>query len=729
MFLQIVQSMTRKVLFSFISILLVTSSALAQKSNRTSTDRCGTMQRLEQKFESNPGLKIKFEQQQAEFNKALKEDKYTLTNRTASDVLGADARTIYTIPIVFHIVLNNPNSVTDAQIQAQLDTLNKDYFGANGDSVKIPSWFKPLFGKSGIQFCLAQQTPDGVNTTGIERITTTQTLFSIDDQVKHSSTLGANIWSSEKYFNVWICNLPSGLLGYSTFPDDGLVDEQGVVIDYRSLPGGTSTNYNTGKTLVHETGHYFNLYHIWGDDNGSCSGTDYVDDTPNQADTTSGCYEGIKTDICTPAGSGVMYQNYMDYTYDACMVMFTNQQVTRMETALVELRSSLLTSNGCTPPVVVLNYDAELKTILQPEQRICTNSFTPVVTIRNRGVETLTSLNISTRIDNGTIASHMWTGSLVKFATADVTLNSLTIPTGNHTLTVYVSSPNNNPDEDPANDTLTFAFQYYLPVTNVSESFEGTVFPPKGWDIVNRDKPVTWKRVTGVAKTGNASVMMDNFNYSAVGEKDDLRLPNVNLTNIDSAFLSFNVAAAAYTSLNAYNNAWDTLEVLVSTDCGKTYSSLYKKWGSSLVTTTTASTIFFTPRQDEWRKDSLNLADYINRDNVLIALRNTSGHENSIYLDDIKVRTVIINPNLKSQGILVTPNPSSGVIAVQFYPPPANLKAIQVYSVTGQKAAEVLVSGAAANYYSLNISSFASGTYIVRVVFTDRVVTKKIIKL
>lgn len=716
-----------KVLF-FCIIIFVTLPALAQKSYRTITERCGTMQRLEQKFESNPGLKIEFEQQQTEFNKALREGVYTLANRTATQ-RDADTRTVYNIPIVFHIVLNNPNSITDAQIQAQLDTLNKDFFGANEDSVKIPSWFKPLFGKSGIQFCLAERTPDGDNTTGIERITTTKTSFSTNDEVKHSSTRGANVWSSDKYFNVWITSLSNNVLGYATFPDDGLVDEQGVVIDYRSLPGGSSSNYNNGKTLVHESGHYFNLYHIWGDDNsGSCTGTDYIDDTPNQADATAGCFTGIKTDNCTPLGSGVMYQNYMDYTYDACMVMFTKQQVTRMEAAVIAYRSSLLTSNGCSPPVV-RNYDAELKTITQAEQRICSNSFTPVVTIKNMGVQTLTYLNIYTRIDNGTVASYNWTGSLFKSATANVSLNSLTAAPGNHTLTVYISSPNNNPDENPANDTLTFEFQYYPPVTQVSESFEGTTFPPTGWDIVNPDKSVTWKRVTGVAKTGNASVMMDNFNYSVIGQKDDLRLPNVNLQNIDSAFFSFNVAAAAYTGFNTPYNPWDTLEVLVSTDCGKTYSSLYKKWGSSLVTRATPTTTFYTPAQNEWRKDSINLADYINRDNVLIAIRNTGGNENSIYLDDINVRTVVINPNLKRQGILITPNPANGVIAVQFYPPPANLKAIQVYSITGQKVQEVLVSGAGGNYYNLNLSNYASGTYLVRIVFTDRVVTRKIIKL
>jgi hypothetical protein len=691
------------------------------------------MQRLEQKFKINPGLKIQFERQKTQFNKTFKELKYRLSDRAidisgSGNRTGSDNRTIYNIPVVFHIVLSNPNIVTDAQIQAQLNILNKDYFGSNEDSVKIPSAFKSLFGKSGIQFCLAERTPDGESTTGIERIATAQNSFLTDDKVKHSSTRGANIWSSDKYFNVWICNLSNDVIGYSTFPADGFVEEQGVVIDYRTLPGGSLSNYNTGKTLVHESGHFFNLIHIWGDDHGGCGGSDDIDDTPNQANSTTGCFTGIKTDNCTPSGNGIMYQNFMDYTDDACMVMFTKEQVQRMEAALVTLRPSLLHSNACTPPVVK-NFDAQIKAVNQPEQRICSNSFTPLVTIRNRGLQTLNSLNIHTIIDGGIITTYTWKGSLVTSATLDITLNSLTTTPGNHILTVYISSPNNNPDEDATSDTITSAFQYYLPVAGVSESFEGTAFPPAGWDVLNPDKAVTWKRVTGVAKTGNASVMMDNFNYSATRNKDDLRLPNITIPNVDSAFLSFNVAAAAYNALNAPNNDWDTLEVLISTNCGQSYTSLHKKWGGSLVTRTTPATSFYVPAQNEWRKDSLNLADYINRENILIAIRNTGGNENAIYLDDINLRTVTINPNLKSKGILVTPNPTDGIISVQFYPPPVNLKAIQVYSITGQKVAEVLVNGPGANNYRLNLNNFSAGTYIVRVVFTDRVVTRKILKL
>lgn len=680
------------------------------------------MERLETKLNSNPALKLRFEEQRTQFNRVMQESASALPG-TANRVTA-----VYPIPIVFHIVLANPSVVTDAQIRAQIDTLNKEYSGSNGDSTKIPSYFKSLFGRSGISFCLAQRTPEGESTTGIERITTSKASFNYaDDAVKHVSTGGANIWDASKYLNVWICQLSNSIVGYSTFPQDGSEDEQGVAIDYRSLPGGSLTAYNGGKTLVHEAGHYFNLYHIWGDDGGACTGTDYVDDTPNQADATSGCYTGIKTDNCTPSGNGIMYQNFMDYSNDACMVMFTSQQVARMESAIAVYRSSLLSSDACQP-AVVRNYDAQIISISQPGQRLCSPLFAPVITIKNKGIQTLSSLVITVKIDDITVANATWNGTLAKSATAVVNLSNLSASTGNHILSIAVSQPNGNPDEEPGDNTSSLAFQYYAPVATLSESFEDTAFPPPGWDIVNSNG-VTWQRVTGIAKTGNASVMINNLDNSVTGQKDDLRSPNLILaSSLDTAFLSFQVAAATYTAANTAGNTWDTLEVLASTDCGANYVSLYKKWGSSLVTRTTATENAFAPTAAEWRKDSINLNAYIGASNLLIAFRNTNGNENNIYLDDVNLRTVTVNPNLKSSGFLVTPNPTSGAIAVQFYPQPTNLSAIQVYSITGQRITELYTGGNANNYYRFDLSNQASGTYIIRAVFTDRVVVKKIVK-
>jgi hypothetical protein len=701
------------------------------------------MQHLEQNLQKNALLRQKFEQAKIQFNKVA-----SLRSQNESARLGA---TVY-IPVVFHIVLPDPNIVTDEQIQAQLDTLNKDYFGMNGDSVKIPSYFKPLYGKSNIQFCLAQRTPDGDPTNGIERATTTQTDFSInDDGVKHRSAGGVDSWNTAKYYNIWVGTLADNVLGYATFPDDLSTPDadQGVVIDYHSLPGGSYVNYNGGKTLTHETGHYFNLYHIWGDDQNSsntCSGTDYVDDTPNQSVSTAGCPSGIKTDNCTTGGNGIMYHNYMDYTDDPCLVMFTSGQVDRMETALSVYRSSLLSSNGCQP-VVLNTYDAQLRAVNQPAQRLCSATFTPQITVKNKGSQALTSLQISTKIDNGAVTTFHWTGSVPTYSTATIDLNNLATTPGIHTLTVYVFNPDNNADQELSNDTLQMNFQYFHPITFTSsflpspltelkESFESNSFPPSGWDIVNPDNAITWQRVTGIAKTGNASVKMDNFSYnnygfSYIGHSDDLRMPSVNLpAGMDSVFLSFQVAAAAFTDLNTAGNNWDTLQVLISSDCGKTYTSVYKKWGKTLVTRNASVTGEFVPSFSEWRKDSVDLSAYVGSNDLLIAFRNTTGLENAVYLDDINLRTVTVNPNLKAQGFLVTPNPTNGVIAVQFYPQPSNLKGVQVFNSIGQQIAEVRVAdNQANNYYRFDLSRYAKGTYIVRALFTDRVLTKKVIRL
>lgn len=712
--------MNRHLPFLTIFSFLLCLSLAAQKNNRTVPQKCGTMPHLEQQLQENAVLRQRFQQKRVEFAKLM-------ANRSFSE----NARltgTVY-IPVVFHIVLNNPNVVTDAQIQAQLDTLNRDFFGANGDSTKIPSYFKSLFGKSGIQFCLAQRTPDNESTTGIDRVFTSPGSFTIDDKVKHSYSGGIESWNTDKYFNVWVCSLSNGLLGYSTFPEDGSPTEQGVVMDYRSLPGGAFTNFNSGKTLTHETGHYFNLYHIWGDDDGACTGSDDVDDTPNQADATVGCFSGVKTDACTTSGNGIMYQNYMDYSDDPCLVMFTAGQVDRMETALSLYRPSLLSSNGCQP-VVLSNYDVQLRSVNQPSQRICSGGFTPQVTIKNRGLQNLTSLQITASIDNGPANTYQWTGSVSTYNTTTVNLNNLTTTPGTHTLTIYVSNPNSNTDEDLTNDTLQISFEYSIPVTEIQEGFEASTFPPAGWDIVNNDNGLTWERVTGIAKTGNASVKMDNFDYDRIEQKDDLRMPLLKIpAGTDSAFLSFQLAAATFSKLTTQGNNWDTLEVLLSTDCGQNYTSVYKKWGPDLITTNVDSTDFI-PKSSEWRKDSIDLSSFIGQNSFLVSFRNTTGFEDNIYLDDINLRTVVVNPNLKAQGFLVTPNPTSGAIAVQFYPQPTNLKGIQLFNDLGQKIAEVNVAnGQANNQYTFDLSRYAKGMYTVRVVFTDRVLVKKIIKL
>jgi hypothetical protein len=704
--------------FTTIVLLFFLINGYGQNANRIIVDQCGTMNRLEERLSQNASLRLQFDAQKDLFNKSLK------AGRSSNRI----APTNISIPVVFHIVLSNPNIVTNEQIQAQLDTLNKDFFGSNADSAKIPAYFKSFFGKSSIQFCLAQRTPNGELTTGIERVSTNKSSFSTNDEVKHASSGGIESWNTDKYLNIWITVLSNDLLGYASFPNDGSAEEQGVVIDYRALPGGSYTSYNRGRTLVHETGHYFNLYHIWGDDGGSCNGTDYVDDTPNQTNSSRSCFSGIRLDNCTASGNGIMYQNFMDYTPDACMLLFTTEQVMRMETALYTYRSSLLQSDGCQPPVF-FNHDVILTNINEPDQRLCNPSFSPEITINNKGLQTLTSLHITVEIDNNTALNYDWVGSVLHSGNTKITLPSINISAGVYSLSITLSNPNGTTDEDRANNFLNKTIQYYPAVAELKEGFEQSDFLPIGWDIVNPDSSITWQKVNGLSKTGNASMMIDNYNYSQIGSKDDLRTHGLTISaGVDSAFLVFNIAAASYTNSAAANNNWDTLEVLVSTDCGASYSSLYRKWGANLITKAIPDTEDFLPAANDWRQDSINLGGYIGKPDLLIAFRNTTGNENRIYLDDVKLRTVTINPYLKNEGFLVTPNPTNGLVAVQFYPTPTNLRSIQLYNISGQKISELAINNGVSNYYSFNLTNYSSGIYFVRAVFSDNVVIKKIIK-
>lgn len=716
-----------------LTLLLLVSLIVAPLFGQKNTplpkqQQCATMDRLEANFNKNPALRKTYTEQLQIFNKQVAARVANSKNLTSvSKEYGTTAT--YIIPIVFHIVVADQSLVTDAQIMAQLDVLNKTYAGTNADASGLPAYFKPIFGNSKIQFCLAQRTPDDEVTNGIDRIPTTKASFShTDDGVKYAVSGGTEIWNGDKYFNVWVCALADNLLGYGTFPDDGKPDEQGVVIEYRSLPGGSYGNYNGGKTLTHETGHYFNLIHIWGDDDGACTGTDYVDDTPNQGNFSSGCYTGIKTDMCTPDGNGILYQDYMDYSYDQCLILFTALQEVRMEAALSNYRSSLTVSNGCTP-VVLKQLDAQLKTILTPGKRICSNNFAPTVVLRNMGLQTLSTVIISTVIDDGAPVNYNWSGTLVSLAKTTVTINALNFTPGIHNLKIYVSSPNMGVDQNNKNDSSNTTVQYYDAVTAVKEGFEGNTFPPRAWDIVNPDKGVTWKQAAGIAKTGSNSAMIDNFNNFNIGQKDYLRLPDLNLAGVDSAYFSFQVAATTFTPIATAGNNWDTLEVVISTDCGATYTSLYKKWGATLVTTAKENTSAFVPVVSEWRKDSINITPYINSGKLMLAFRNTTGNENNIYLDDVNLRTQTINPNLKASGFLVTPNPAKNTITVQFYPNPVNLISVQLYNLMGQKLMEKsVITGQGIPAYNFNISNYPAGTYLVRAVFTDKVTMKKIIK-
>jgi hypothetical protein len=703
-------------------LVLLQGSIFRAIGQQVPIKRCATMEVLQRSLEKDEALRARYENDKQLIQQLAAE-------RAGNPGARVEATPVY-IPVVFHIVLPDPNEVTDKMIEDQITVLNRDFAGLNPDSINILPAFKPLFGKSKIQFVLAKRTPTNQPTNGIDRVVTTQPSFSqANNYVKHASTGGANAWNSTKYMNVWVCTLGGGLLGYSTFPGTSSADEQGVVMYSATLPGGSLAGYNDGRTLTHESGHFFFLFHIWGDDDGACTGSDNVNDTPNQSDASSGCHSGVVTDVCSPATPGIMYQNYMDYSSDGCMALFTLQQVTRMEAALNNYRLSLTTSNGAVSPLQ--NNDAQMVSIDNPVNRVCDTKFQPSITIRNYGALPLTSLVINASVDGGTAVQTQWTGSLASLSTIAITLNPITTgANGAHTIKIQLASPNGTTDLGPANDTLSKSFVYPTALAPpVTEGFEPETFPAAGWDIINADGSYTWERVTGIAKTGNAAIVVRNNDYTQNGQIDYLRLPQITLANADSAFLSFQVAAAIKTATSTLFNYWDTLQVLVSTDCGNSFTSLYKKWGGALATRSALTTSEFIPTASEWRKDSVNLTPWIGKGPVMIAFANSTGNENNVYLDDINLYTKGSNANLEKQGWLITPNPTGGPLTVQFLNNPANLKAIDIYNSTGQKIAEkVINNNTPVTLYHFNLNGYAGGVYVVRLVYSDHTESRKIIR-
>jgi pregnancy-associated plasma protein-A len=261
--------------------------------------------------------------------------------------LGRDGVT--TIPVVVFVVGNagGAGDVTDAQVAAQIDVLNNDYRMKNPDQETVPEVFKPLTADSHVQFEPATTDPSGAATTGIVRVASDVESFGTDDAVKSSATGGADAWPADRYLNLWVCRLEGGLLGYAQFPG-GPAETDGVVITHTAFgTGGTAqAPFDLGRTATHEIGHWLNLRHIWGDDGTGCSGSDFVTDTPNCAGPNTGS-PSFPHVTCGNGPNGDLFMNYMDYTDDAAMTMFTAGQVFRMQAALGSARPTI----GTTPAV------------------------------------------------------------------------------------------------------------------------------------------------------------------------------------------------------------------------------------------------------------------------------------------------------------------------------------------------------------------------------------------
>ena len=274
-----------------------------------------------------------------------------ISQRTATEKAGGRDTLkdeVIIIPVVVHVLYNTQQqNISDAQILSQINSLNQDYRRQNADTANTPQAFKKVAADVRIEFCLAKVDPQGYYTTGIVRKYTKSEFFQNDDKMKFSSQGGDDAWDATKYLNLWVCNLFNLTLGYGVLPGSPL-EKDGVVIKYNvfGTVGTLLAPYNKGRTATHEIGHWLGLKHLWGD---SSCGDDGIADTPPQQAANYGCSSFPHLSQCSINSYGDMFMNFMDFSNDACMNVFTQGQKAEMRSlfALGGPRNSFLNSTAC----------------------------------------------------------------------------------------------------------------------------------------------------------------------------------------------------------------------------------------------------------------------------------------------------------------------------------------------------------------------------------------------
>lgn len=255
---------------------------------------------------------------------------------------------VIVIPVVIHVLYHSGvQNISDQQVLSQLTVLNNDYRRHNADTINTPAPFKSVAADTRIVFCLAKVDPNGQYTSGIIHKYTNSDLFLANDDMKFSSKGGDDAWDSKRYLNIWVCNLFGRTLGYAVMPG-GPADKDGVVIQYTAFGtlGTVVAPFNKGRTATHEIGHWLGLKHLWGD--AEC-GDDGIADTPPQETSNSNCASFPHLSSCSINSYGDMFMDFMDFSNDACMNMFTQGQKNEMRGlfALGNARNSFLNSSVC----------------------------------------------------------------------------------------------------------------------------------------------------------------------------------------------------------------------------------------------------------------------------------------------------------------------------------------------------------------------------------------------
>ena len=531
------------------------------------------------------------------------------------DPLIAKSTEIFTIPIVVHVIYSNMSeNISNEQILSQIEVLNADYRHLNKDTSLTQSRFRTAASDMHVAFKFATRDPKGKPTDGIDRISMAGSPFSekyINEVIKPNT-----IWNTSEYLNLWVCFIDNNVLGFSQFPessglvgipsDIGTVFTDGIVITYTAFGtlGTVNPPFDKGRTATHEIGHWLGLRHIWGDGTGDCSADDYCEDTPLTKVPNFGCKVGIKG--CKDTA---MVENFMDYTDDKCMNIFSNDQKKRIWSVLEN-----------SPRRKELGISAAAKPLAIPP----TPAFISDISVGSQ------SLNVGFKdISKGSNRSRKWifVGGVPATSTEAEPIVFYSKP-GKYAVSLSLSNEYGTETQKIDNYITIYGKGETLPM---SFDFEANAahsahIQPAAWGN-------TWKIATTLGGYGKSSgaIWINNYVNNRPGARSYFMLPCLDFSTGAQTQLSFDIAYQFFNEKYA-----DTLGIYLSTDEGKTFHAIYYKSGKKLSENASNKNLY-NPAPEDWRTEMIDLSRYDENTHVQIAFVCMNGYGNNLYLDNIKV--------------------------------------------------------------------------------------------
>jgi len=732
--------------FSIIlSILLIYNFVNAQ-------DYCGTQ--LHNKELQDQGIAYP---STPAFEKWIK--KKTAERKARDRMFKVEEDTIY-IPVVVHVIhkgelLGRGANISDEQIISQIEVLNEDFQRLNPDRVNTPKEFEKVAAGLPIKFVLAKQDPKGYPTNGIVRVKGSKDVWQVTsggnmDPQGNRVFKAESYWPAEDYMNIWVADLApmedgKVLLGYAQFPEinlDGIRPWEnqnrltdGVAMDYTVFGSKAKGDfseiknlYALGRTTTHEVGHYFGLLHIWGEGEfDTCLSDDYVDDTPNASGSNAHCPAQKKA--CDNI-SRAMIENYMDYTPDECMNLFTKGQFDRAMTVIeyAPRRASLANSHGLVPSYKDF-VDLAIKEMSYPYVISCVGEVNPVIELENLGTLPIDDIQVMVFVSDELQYVKDMSIHLSKGEAKIIELPIVYLNKGFQNLDIQVVPLSEQSDLTVGNNIISASTVASEELVNVPyrQRFNADNFPFLGWQEVNPDKKATWELVPlEYSGTNDRALKMPFYQYSGDGNLDYLVSPSFDFTDWDKVSVSMKISYA----YDSRSGKVDRLRLLGISDCGGTIEELWSSNSRIFAKQVDLKGEWVPLSDNDWLLEKIDGSGLIGKKEVRFVLEAKNGEGNNLYIDDFEIYNSDTN-DIKDVGkfdFIIYPNPvyltnrknqynitASGKFKLAINSERAQPVVISVLTSLGQVVYKKKYENVLNQTFEIDIFGFSPGIYWVNV--------------